>query len=104
MQLISIVNRQHGVVLGIQDLGWRRMSQKARRRPQGCFWYGRWMTIVYGAHPNVVQDINNSMAKSILVLRFTTEKICKNRQSLFLARMGGPNKVAYSLPLNVRSQ
>lgn len=100
--VISVVNRNYGSVLSIQDLGWRRMSQKARLKPQGCFWYSRWFSVAYGANPKVVSEINEVMSKSVSVLRFTTEKICKNRQSLFLSRMGNPNRAAYSLPLNTR--
>lgn len=99
MEIVSIVNKHKGVVLSVQDLGWRRTSQKAKLKPQGCFWYGRWMSVAYGAQPDVVRDVNDCMSKCLFVLRFTTERISKNRQSLFLSRMQGPNRAAYSLPV-----
>lgn len=99
VEMTAIVNRHDGVVLSVQDLGWRRTSQRARLKAQDVNWYGRWMAMTYGANPRVVQEMNDAMAKSVYVLRFTTEKVCRNKQSLFLSRIGSPNKASYSLPL-----
>lgn len=101
MELTSLIYKNHGVVLAIKDLGWRRMSAKTKRRALGTFWYARWLHLVFSGHPNAVKDVNNSLASSATIVRFTTEKICANKQSLFLERVGKNAKGFYSLPSQI---
>eukprot|EP00920_Eleutheroschizon_duboscqi_P023572 GHVT01058741.1.p1 GENE.GHVT01058741.1~~GHVT01058741.1.p1 ORF type:complete len:130 (+),score=16.90 GHVT01058741.1:1366-1755(+) len=94
-----IITKHNGVLLKVQDLGWRKLSRRVKSPKSGVHWSARCFSLSFAARPTAVVELNGLLNTCGGVLRHQTAKM--KRQSAFLLYNGGatrasePNSEAY---------
>lgn len=85
----ALIEKHHGSLLAIRDLGWRKAAFRICKPRQGIFWFGRLYYYSFGAHPAVVPEMAQALESTSGVLRHATMKM-KYKHNLLIYNPAPP--------------